>query len=242
MSFRNGFVAALGAAVVVLSAGCNGAPREVPGMVWVPPGKFKMGYAGPGAKPDEKPVREVAIENGFYMDRYEVTNRQYAAFLKEVKRPAPATWKDDKYPEGQDDFPVTGVTFDDAKAYATKYGKRIPTAAEWEYAARGPESKLYPWGNEWVPNKCNNFEAGRNGPVKVGEFKDSKGPFGTFDQLGNVWEWTSTSAPAATGDVKLIKGGSYAALEDRPRASLTGRLAADQAKPTVGFRCVKDAE
>ncbi len=208
-------------------------------MVWAEPGSFRMGYAGPGAKPDEKPVREQTFKKGFYIDRYEVTNKQYANFLKESKRPAPPHWEGGKYPEGQDDFPVTNVTYEDAAAFCAHYGKRLPTAAEWEYAARGPGSKLYTWGNDWAPGKCNNFEAGKNGPVKVGEFKEGRSWSGTFDQCGNVWEWTSTPAPG-TPNLMLIKGGSYAPLEDRPRASLTGRLARDQGKPNVGFRCAMD--
>jgi len=231
-----GIVCALGVSAV----GCSTTPEDIPGMVYAEPGEFRMGYAGQGAKPDEKPVRDVQIKKGFYIDRYEVTNKQYANFLRESKRPAPAHWKDGAYPEGQDDFPVVNVTWDDAKAYCQHYGKRLPTAEEWEYAARGPGSKLYPWGNEWASEKSNNFEAGRNGPVKVGEFREGKSWIGTFDQAGNVWEWTATPAPGDP-NLMIIKGGSFAPLEDRPRASLTGRLPKNQAKPNVGFRCAKDA-
>jgi formylglycine-generating enzyme required for sulfatase activity len=210
-------------------------------MVHVEPGKFKMGYSGPGAKPDEKPVREVEIRKGFYIDKYEVTNRQYAQFLKESHRPPPAAWKGDTYPAGEDEYPVSGVTYEDAKAYCEKRGKRLPTAEEWEYAARGPESRLYPWGNTWESGKCNSFEAGKNGPVKVGEFQGGKSWCGTYDQAGNVWEWTSTPAPG-TSNVMIIRGGSFKPLEDLPRGSLTGRLPRDQARDNVGFRCVKDEE
>lgn len=209
--------------------------------MYVEPGTFRMGYAGQGAKPDEKPVRDVEIKKGYFIDQYEVTNRQYAAFVRETKRPAPSHWADGQLPPGEEDLPVVNVTFEDAKAFAEHVGKRLPSAEEWEYAARGPSSKLYPWGQDWAPGKCNNFEEGKNGPVKVGEYKEGKSWCGTYDQAGNVWEWTKTPVPGSPNDM-IIKGGSFAPLEDRPRASLTGRLGKGQAKPNVGFRCAKDIE
>lgn len=240
MRLKNFFVAAGSAAAVgLVLAGCG--PRDVSGMCKVKPGTFHMGYAGERAKPDEKPVHDVDLNNWFYIDEHEVTNQQYLLFLKESHRAAPAAWKGDKFPDGAGQLPVTGVTYEDAKTYAGWAKKRLPTAEEWEYAARGPESRLYPWGNDWVVGKCNSFDAGKGGAVKVEEFQGGKSWCGTFDQSGNVWEWTSTPAPG-TANVMIIKGGSYAAAEDLPRASLTARLARDQGKENVGFRCVKDVE
>jgi formylglycine-generating enzyme required for sulfatase activity len=236
------FAAAFAAAGLAFAAiGCGGEPPMVDGMCKVKPGSFRMGFGGQGAKPDEKPVRDVELKNWYYVDEHEVTNRQYAAFLKESKRNPPASWASGAYPAGQDDYPVNGVTFEDAVAYAKARGKRLPTAEEWEYAARGPDSRIYPWGNDWKPGMCNSFEAGNGGPVKVEQYKDGRSWCGTYDQAGNLWEWTASGVPGG-GNVMIIKGGSFAPAEDLPRSSLTGRLARDQGKDNVGFRCAKDPE
>jgi formylglycine-generating enzyme required for sulfatase activity len=226
-------------ALLLCSACANGGPPpEVPGMVWVSEGKFKMGYDK--GRPNEKPEREVDVATGFYMGKHEVTNDEYARFIAASKRATPSHWTDGKFPEGEGSLPVTNVSWDDARLYCEWKGTRLPTETEWEYAARGKESRLFPWGNEWKSGAANNFEAGKNGPVAVGSFAEGKGPFGTFDQAGNVWEWTASMGPGEKQ--MIIKGGSYAPLEDRPRASLRGVVGKDQAKPTVGFRVAKDKE
>lgn len=222
-----------------LAAGCSSTPKEIPGMVFVEKGSFIMGY-NEGA-PNERPAHQVTITRSFYIDRYEVTNQQYANFVKETGHKPPKHWKDGKFPKGQEHFPVVNVSLEDARAYAAHYGKRIPTEAEWEYAARGPDSRVYPWGNAWRSNAANTFESGHNGPVKVGSYPLGRGPFGTYDQAGNVWEWTNTEYKPGSG-LYVIKGGSFAPLEDKPRASLRGYRPANATQDNLGFRCVKDAE
>jgi iron(II)-dependent oxidoreductase len=225
-------------ALVCLGAvGCNSTPKEIPGMVYVEKGSFMMGY-NEGA-PNEKPARQATITKSFYVDRYEVTNQQYANFVKATNRTAPKHWKDGAYPKDQDLLPVTNVSLDDARAYASHYGKRLPREDEWEYAARGQESRLFPWGTAWKPEAANNFEQGKNGPVKVGSYPLGKGPYGTYDQAGNVWEWTASEMRPGSG-VYIIKGGSFAPLEDKPRASLRGSRPSATTQDNLGFRCVKD--
>lgn len=233
------------AALMALSA-CGGdwPPPAIDGMTAVPAGKFKMGYGGEKARPNEKPEREVEVENGFYIGTYEVTNEEYSKYLAATKKAAPDSWKDGKYPDGQGRYPVSRVSWDEARAYTEWLSKekggnyRLPSEIEWEYAARGEKGFLFPFGNEFVPGKVNSAAAGKDGPVEVGMFKDGRSPFGTFDQAGNVWEWTSTDGPAA--GQKMIKGGSYAPLEDLPRASLRTAIGKDQKKDTIGFRVARD--
>jgi serine/threonine-protein kinase len=222
---------------LLATSACGGAPEKIDGMSYVGPGKFKMGYDK--GRENEKPLRETECDRGFYIGVTEVTNEQYAAFLAATKRAAPPTWKDGKVPEGQGKCPVSSVSYLDASAYCDwKGGYRLPTEVEWEYAARGTDGRLYPWGNDFSPTKCNTFTSGKNGPVDVGWFKDGKGPNGTLDQAGNVWEWTSSDGPAA--NQKWIKGGSYGPNEDPPRASLRTPVDKGTTAPTIGFRVAKD--
>jgi len=236
---RGIFFGAALAALVACSA-CNGGgpPADLPGFAAVTAGKFKMGYEK--GRPNEKPEREVECDHSFYIGKTEVTNEDYLAFVNATKRAAPPHWEGGKFPEGEAKRPVTRVTWEDARLYCEWKGGRLPTEVEWEYAARGKDGRLYPWGNEWAAARANNFEEGKNAPVDVGSFPDGKGPFGTLDQAGNAWEWTATPGPDPSQVV--IKGGSYAPLEDRPRASLRGIVPKVPGKETVGFRMAKDAE
>jgi len=233
----------LAAATLLSLSACGGGwpPPAVDGMTAVPAGKYKMGYDK--GRPNEKPERPVEIEEGFYIGVNEVTNEEYAKYLAATKKAAPELWKDGKFPDGQGRFPVTGVSWDDARGYCEWVsqnrggGYRLPTEVEWEIAARGADGRLFPYGNDFVPGKVNSAAAGKDGAVNVGEFKDGRGPFGTFDQAGNVWEWTATDGEK-TGQ-KMIKGGSYAPLEDLPRASLRTGIGKEQKKATIGFRMAK---
>ena len=132
----------------------------------------------------------------FYIDRTEVTNEEYARFIEETGREAPENWKDGKPPAAQEKFPVTFVSFIDAVEFADWISKRdnvlcqLPTEKEWEYAARSGEKQyIYPWGNDWIPNRAN---IGSKIPKAVGTSGDETEVGGIQDMLGNVWEWTST--------------------------------------------------
>lgn len=187
-------------------------------MVLVPGGSFRTG--DPEALPRTVPVK------AFYIDKFEVTNRRYEAFLSATGRrgPAPATfdstgleWPDGRCPEGRENCPVVLVSYEDALAFAAWAGKRLPTQEQWEYAARGHKSTVYPWGNSKLPwDRCNLADrlAGEEIPgrvawddwfgrwsrqdpaernaravLPVGSFPDDISVFGCRDMGGSVREW-----------------------------------------------------
>lgn len=194
-------------------------------MALIPAGQFWMGRTHMfqfdelnwTARPrlDDQPARPVVV-NAFFMDKYEVTTADFAKFIAATGRPAPWNWKDGKVNPGQDQWPVYNVTWDDAAAYCAWAGKRLPTEAEWEKAARGgSDKKLYPWGDVLEPEAKEETSATAaaaapaasatekppaktikmarygfpNGPVPVGSFPPNG--YGLYDVIGNVWEWTA---------------------------------------------------
>ena len=167
--------------------GSDGAP-----MVLVPAGEFTMGseYA-----PNERPPHQVYLDP-FYIDKYEVTTARYGQFLQATaEQPPPYQWNNVNLADDAE-RPVIGVAWADADAYCRWAGKRLPTEAEWEKAARGTDERRYPWGNEEPTNDQANF--GRSGGWKgygmlttVGGFEAGKSPYGVYDLAGNVWEWVA---------------------------------------------------
>ena len=234
--------------VLILTAvGCGGTSKSIKapsGMIKITKGSFRMGYDGTNARPNEKPVRSVEIKKDFYCDVNEVTNQQYLEFCTAAKATPPAYWEgkltDGKLADDFKDLPVVEITYDEALAFAKYHKKRLPTEEEWEFAARGIKSLVFPWGNGWEKGRANTFEEGHKGPMKVGGYPNGKGPFGTMDQCGNVWEWTSTPAQPGSSN-HFIKGGSYSARgEKQPRSSMRGQAAKGSGKDILGFRCVWD--
>jgi formylglycine-generating enzyme required for sulfatase activity len=218
-------------------------PQAPPKMIYVPGGKFLMG--NDAGDEYEKPAHIVAV-TPFFIDQYEVTNEEYAEFVKETNHKPPQTWKKGTYANDEARHPVTGVTWDDANDYAEWAGKRLPTEEEWEFAARGTDGRRYPWGDEWIAGAANAGGAS-HGVVDVGSYPRGVSPFGAFDMVGNAWEWTDTGAPAQKGykRLKVIRGCMYEC--DKEHATATSRrpwpangLAARYYSNT-GFRCAKDA-
>lgn len=226
-------------------------PHSFEGMAFVSGGEFTMGR-GDGKSEAEKPAHKVTV-NPFYMDVYETTNEQYAAFIKAAGVKPPAEWKNGIYPASGARFPVVGVNWDDANAYAKWAGKRLPTEEEWEFTARGASNYLYPWGNSWQTGNAN-AEGASQAFMEVGKSKGAS-PFGIYDMSGNAWEWTASDfkpypngklpdAFAGKTNLKTIRGGSFEATRDFATTTYRIGWAATGAEnySRTGFRCAKDAE
>ena len=204
------------------------------GMVLVPAGEFIMGVDA--GSPDERPKRVVYVD-AFYIDKYEVTNRQFKQVFPEHE-----------YVPDTDYFPVTGVTWHQAAAYAAAVGKRLPTEMEWEKAARGTDGREYPWGNVFNEQYCNS--AARSGAklMIVGAMRAGASPYGCVDMAGNAYEWTSDWYQAYPGNKDIIKeygqvyrvlrGGSYLTSAFDVRCARRHYDHMDAARVDYGFRCV----
>ena len=150
------------AAIIFLHAPAQAQPEAPAGMIYIPKGYFQMGSSS--GKEDEKPMHFV-FTTGYFIDKYEVSNKDYAAFMLATGHPPPKFWKDSRFNEP--DQPVVGVNWHDAMAYAKWKKRRLPTEAEWEKAARGNDGRLWPWGRKFdkgfnfffVNIKTNGFES-----------------------------------------------------------------------------------
>lgn len=209
---------------------------DVPqGMVLVPGGPFTMGEDG--RTPDERPRREVVLEP-YYIDKYETTNAEF-------QRVFPAH----RFPEGRGHFPVTGVTWRQASAYATAVGKRLPTEEEWEKAARGSDGREYPWGNTFSPEVCNVLESDYGAPTPVGAHLEGLSPAACADMAGNAMEWTEGWYRAYPGNdlmsedfgqvCRVLRGGSYREAAVDARCARRHFDRPDSAREDYGFRCAK---
>ncbi|NLI99498.1 formylglycine-generating enzyme family protein, partial [bacterium] len=155
------------------------------------------------------PVRKITL-NDFFLDRFEVTNEQYSEFLNDVgnQKEGGSYWLDEtSYPDilledgkyivrkGRENYPVFYVSWYGASAYAKWTGKRLPTEAEWEYAASNGGTTLYPWGNEWHDDYCNWGDTGKldgyEFTAPVGSFEKGKNHYDCYDMVGNVFEWVA---------------------------------------------------
>lgn len=222
-------------------------PTTPEGMVFIPGGKFVMGRND--GESDEGPAHEVEIKP-FFLDAQEVTNRDYKKFVDGAGHAAPKHWKDGSYVPDEARYPVTHVTWEDATAYAKWANKRLPTEAEWEYAARGGDKGyLYPWGNQWQPGYANVDRKGLAKPAPVRSFEKDVSPFGIYDMAGNVSEWVQdfySERYGGTPDQRLrvYRGGNFLDApetntyrwSDYPIEIPDGQIL------RVGFRCAKDAE
>jgi serine/threonine-protein kinase len=224
-------------------------PAPPIGKVFVPGGEFMMGRDD-GKLVDEKPMHKVAVEP-FFMDIYEITNRQYAEFIKLTNHQPLTEWRNGVYPNGQADFPAVNVNWEDANAFCKNAGKRLPTEKEWEFAARGIGSLLYPWGNDWKPGQAN---VESQALAEIGKFKGAS-PFGIYDLIGNAGEWTASDFKAYPNgkldafyagktNLKTVRGGNIGL--ERESATATYRLGwqaiGAETYDATGFRCAQDVE
>ena len=212
-------------------------------MMLVPAGKFVFGRSSPDSP---NPQQELSLP-AFYVDETEVSNREYGLFCQATGHALPVN-------EGliSADLPVSGITFEDAKAYAAWADKRLPTEQEWEKAARGTDGRLFPWGSEtWIDNVPTQLQP-------VSSFPERKSPYGALNMAGNVFEWTVSKFPAGTQEYTdmetqlktsafsrdwfVVKGGSFSPHGDVFFASYLRRgFPSDQGSRFVGLRCVRDA-
>jgi formylglycine-generating enzyme required for sulfatase activity len=205
-------------------------PRsDIGEMVTIPAGRFVLGSDDPNALPE----RHLNLP-AFEIDKYEVTKAQYFQFVEETGHNAP--WG--TYPAEQADYAVTNVSWEDAKAYCEWAGKRLPSEAEWEKAARGTDGQLYPWGNEWRDRLANTKESGAGGVMPVGSYPDGVSPYGVEDMAGNVWEWVEDWS-SATQDTKVMRGGAWNALRQWTQTYARNWNRPGNALDNLGFRCVR---
>ncbi|MXY84084.1 MAG: formylglycine-generating enzyme family protein, partial [Gemmatimonadetes bacterium] len=187
----------------------------------------------------EVPQRSVDVD-AFYIDKFPVTNAQYAEFADATGHPPPAFWPDGTLPTEKRNHPVTGVNQDDAWAYAKWAGKRLPTEAEWEKAGRGMNGLSFPWGNQFDPEVCCWGRPSREGPAAVGSYPEGASPYGVMDMVGNVAEWcTDGPGPGSA----FIKGGCYltkSIVNLRPAARNMSGFTNNRSM-FYGFRCAKEA-
>ncbi|MBE9507778.1 MAG: formylglycine-generating enzyme family protein [Chloroflexi bacterium] len=238
--------------------------RDGKEMVYIPEGDFLMG--SDESLESERPAH-TAYVRAFYVDRYPVTNEEYKRFVDATGHPVPCydvewaephdyNWDPEKRtpPEGREKHPVVLVGWEDARAYAAWAGKRLPTEAEWERAARGTDGRRWPWGNEFIADRCNTGESDSQGTTPVGQYSpEGDSPEGVGDTVGNVWEWTSSLFRPYPYDAndgresqqadgwRTLRGGSW--RNDLDRARCTARLDGDFLFfNNVGFRCVAPVE
>lgn len=212
----------------------------------------------------EKETRKKAKTGGFYIDRYPVTNAQYKTFMSETGHPEPYIspeayqrqgflvhpyakvkeflWGEGSFPAGQESHPVVLVSLENATSYCAWRGKkmghryRLPTEVEWEKAARGTDSRNFPWGNEWNPDYLNSGDRfGSTTPV--GRFPQGRSPYGLYDTAGNVFEWTSTPW---NENKTALKSCSWDDLPGTCRPAMRHGRPPESKHILIGFRCASD--
>jgi eukaryotic-like serine/threonine-protein kinase len=245
--------------------------------VLVPAGTFTMG-SSQSPYPDEKPEHTVSLD-GFWIDQTEVTNGMFTQFVNETgyrtdleKMGVAYTWNGGgwdsvdggswQHPfersssiQGRQDYPVIQVSWNDAAAYCNWAGRRLPTEAEWEKAARGPDGNLYPWGNDPPTKKLANYDSKIGDLSPVGSFPAGSSPYGALDMAGNIYEWVadwygnayySASPPAnptgpASGTHKVMRGGSWQLGANRLVGYEREVSQPEYGNSNLGFRCAQTA-
>lgn len=240
-------------------------PKEVVGkdgapMVLIPAGEFVMGSPDGEGLDNEQPEHKVWVD-AFYLDKYEVTNARYEKFMEETGRARPKFWEQLDLTV-HSELPVVGVSWDDAKAYCEWAEKRLPTEAEWEYAARGTDRRRYPWGNaepnaqlaNYAKRWSHKFYDDRLEPVNSHEA--GKSPFGVYNMAGNVFEWVADwyeikyymrsperNPPGPeTGELKVMRGGSWNFASEYLRTASRMKLKPLEREADIGIRCARSVQ
>lgn len=252
-------------ALPILMGSAPVATGPTDGMILIPAGPFLMGSSpkdgnvGFTVGVDELPQRTLNLK-GFFIDRFEVTALKYRDFLEATGRTPPGDprfpeiypWaREGGVPKEFENHPVIYVSWGDAEAFCGWAGKRLPTEAEWEKAARGPDGRIWPWGNIFDARKANVQEFHSGGTLPVGSFPKGASPYGVEDMAGNVAEWIADWYEAypgsklvreAFGKNRVVKGGAFT-LPGEPYARSASRsMARDPEKKhrSIGFRCARD--
>ena len=226
-----------------------------PRWVRVPGGSFAMGSTD--GEQDEQPVHPVQV-GAFAMSTYPVTNAAYWPYVAETGAPAPRHWTNGQIPDGKETHPVVNVSWHDAEAFcswlSTKLDRevRLPTEAQWEYAAGGREGRLYPWGDQ-DPNAEHAHFGGSAETTAVDAHPQGATPDGICDLAGNAWEWcrdrygqyrdeaqTDPTGPQA-GRARVLRGGAFLYMPRDLRCASRFYVEPDNSDGDVGFRCVVDA-
>jgi formylglycine-generating enzyme required for sulfatase activity len=224
------------------------------GMVRIPAGPFQMGSND--RHPDESPLHVVDIPTPYDIDLYEVTNAEYRDYLRATGRSSKGIWPGGDFPPDLARHPVANVNWFEAKAYCEWRGKRLPTEAEWEKAARGTDGRMYPWGNTMDVSRANIAESRIGHTMPVGSYPKGRSPYGLYDVAGNVWDWTEDWYKPYPGNhepddnygerYKVARGGgfnkctfygcgSHAPTFNRAFFNPASRM------ETFGFRCAQSA-
>jgi sulfatase modifying factor 1 len=242
--------------------GKDGAP-----MALIAEGPFHMGvpHAARDGGVDERPNHEVFVDS-FYMDLYEVTNGRYLQFVTDIGHRVPQhptdanreLWKGNMMPESVTDLPVINVDWFDAEAYCRWAGKRLPTEAEWEKAAKGDNDWRFAWGDVEPTTEHANFNQlawrGEATLVEVGIYEKGKSPYGIYDVAGNVWEWVSdwyqvdyyshspTHNPQGpeTGTEKALRSSGWQGETPQMRVFTRIKSLPTDRNDSTGFRCAQD--
>lgn len=249
-------------------------PNDGMTQLYVPAGTLRMGGLDIFAENDEKPPHDVQL-NEFWVDQVEVTNGMYLLCVQAGACELPVKLNSDNradYYNNREfrDYPVVYVTWMDAKTYCEWAGRRLPTEAEWERAARGDDMRTYPWGDEPPNAELVNFNNTVGDTSRVGSYADGASPFGALDMAGNVWEWVSDyydvgyyaesidANPTGPAEKpgrynRVLRGGSFQdeslnmrvsnrgyALGPDPNASPATPAYSGFSSVKIGFRCVAD--
>lgn len=242
---------------------------RAPLMVLIPEGPFLMGtsdeqialltetenwaeeWLDDGLFQVEQPQHKITLPS-YEIGKLPVSNLEYFSFIYNTGHRVPKTWIGFHYEDGTANHPVSGVSKLDALAYCAwisdslKTEYRLPTEAEWEKAARGTDGRIYPWGDNFDPWRCNTLESAKRNTTQSGEFSPSgDSVYGVADMSGNVWEWTSSFlAPypfeANNKDTKcVVRGGAWYYSHKLARCATREGVLADYVSPALGFRLAR---
>ncbi len=248
------------AVVSIVAAGCWTWRLVMPPLeVYLPSGLIDSMVYCPRGVLRAAPAQPALTVGDFWIDRFEVTQADFKRFVEATGYRPAGSW--DRMPRerqmGADECPVSGVSLIDARAFAAWSGKRIPTAAEWDWAASGPTGRRFPWNEGYAPNYANTVELQLNQPTRIGTFYNGRSQFcGAYDLVGNVAEWTETQVRTGFESRYVVRGGSFrvSGVDAMPTPSVGEAGVEDHASQwdraqlehmatwatDIGFRCVVD--